>query len=293
MPSRTSSGQSLISHLSLTEAIYIPGSGHGSDDPAEGEEGCDFYAHNRPPTPCTPELFPTPPRERMERLAREQQAAADAASAEELRRRLRIEKQKRGDTDDDDNAHLHTASARNVTQQKQQKQSEGESSQDSSYDIVPDDEVEAARREEQEAQDAAYDDAYRRRVTDQSIRGFGVHAVQEGIKGLKTCAEPLAKRIEGSRWLKKPVGTPEELKCPCWGYPGVGWRFCLIHQGEYEAEFAAAAAASAAAAAAERCGGGEGDEGVVWDEDEVDDDEDEVDDDEDEVDDDEDGGVLV
>ncbi|KAL1644717.1 hypothetical protein SLS58_004178 [Diplodia intermedia] len=213
----------------------------------------DFYAYNRPPSPCTPELFPTPPRQKMERKAAEEKAAADAAAAEHLRQRLLAEQ--------------HTLLGSSRVRANTTLSQESSSQASSSYDIILADEVAAARRKEQEVLEAKHDADYFKRVTDQSISGFGIHAVQEGLKDLKMRTEPLAKRLEDNKWLKqkKPVGSPEELHCPCWNYPDSGWRFCIFHEDENRGRMAA-----------EERGEGEdeADEAVVVDEDEVDDEED-------------------
>ncbi|KAL1625325.1 hypothetical protein SLS54_003413 [Diplodia seriata] len=183
----------------------------------------------------------------MQRKAAEQQAAADAAAAEHLRQRLLAEQR---------NSRVRA----NTTLSQ-----ESSSQASSSYDIILADEVAAARRKEQEALEAKHDAEYFKRVTDQSISGFGIHAVQEGLKDLKMRTEPLAKRLEDNKWLKqkKPVGSPEELHCPCWNYPDNGWRFCIFHEEENIGRMAA-----------EEGEDEDEDEAVVVDEDEVDDEED-------------------
>lgn len=240
---------------------------------AEEDDEYDFYAHNRPPSPVTPPLFPSPPRQRQLRLAREQQEAASAAAAaaaEQLRNKHFLDKlkeiqQERANADDNDDKPASAVDendenfdgAADRQAHPRARTLSMESASSASFDIIPDDEAAAVRRQEKAALDKKHDEEYFKRVTDQSISGFGVHAVQEGLKDLKMRTEPVAKRIEESRWMKKTVGTPEELGCPCWNYPDEGWRFCPFHEPE------------AQDGGVGKSGGDEGfvDEGVVEDED--------------------------
>ncbi|KAF4540556.1 uncharacterized protein LTHEOB_9227 [Lasiodiplodia theobromae] len=205
---------------------------------AEEDDEYDFYAHNRPPSPVTPPLFPSPPRQKQLRLARKQQEAASAAAAaaaEQLRNKHFLDKlkelqQERANADDNDDDENFDGAADG--RQLHPRTLSMESASSASFDIIPDDEAAAVRRQEKAALDKKHDEEYFKRVTDQSVSGFGVHAVQEGLKDLKMRTEPVAKRIEESRWMKKTVGTPEELGCPCWNYPDEGWRFCPFHEPE-------------------------------------------------------------